>query len=919
MKTMHKALWALWLCGWSPLTQAYDGSTAPVSGTEGASQIIAISAGQMHTCGLKADGGLVCWGDDSYGQSASPAGRFLSVSTNNAHTCGVKADGSVSCWGYNWQGQVSGTPSLNHVPATASHPGPYLSVSAGGYHSCGLKDDGSIACWGAGKADAGVWPNFGQAIDQAGPFIAVSAGANYTCGLKADGAIACWGSNVYGQLDAPQGPFIGVSAGQLHACGLKPNGAVVCWGLDYDGEVSGTPSNSLDPAPPATHAGPYSAVTAGEDKTCALKVAGGVDCWGANKNGEGADQSRSFVYLSAGRFHTCGVQPDGSLACWGAGGPGTSGAFNLGQSIVPAELAMEGASAFGQIAAGNAHACQLRRDGTLGCWGRNDEGQSSPPAGTFTQVVAGGNTGCALDASSTVTCWGSNSADYTNWLGPLGAGIEVRKWRSIAINDNHVQAYSWPTTNPAGTFSWLLACQPGATGCYGWGFDASRGVRDFSAQGTFTHVIDTGGKVLTGYGVNAGAPPDPNGPWLRVEGGLNHACGLKTDGSIECWGSNGDGQTGNVPTGGFRTLSVGYNHACAIRDNGQLACWGSNINGQATPPVGSDTYVQVAAGNTFTCAIRDNGTRVCWGDDAHGQAPQLALSPESLVGGQVGVAHAGATFTLSDAGQNADGDYVPATPVFYADPADLPPGLSLSAAGVLSGTPTASGTFTFTVEGEDANGFTASSSYTITIITDSTPPQIGYTLTPAAPDGSNGWYVSDIGIDWTVSDAESSVSGIIGCVDETLNTDTTGITRSCTASSLGGSASLTTEVLKRDATAPTLAPTTPSPLLRGQSHVASPNASDATSGIASSSCGALDTSSLGSKSTTCSATDNAGNGRTVPLHYTVTTTCANDGYGSTQLQWCVQICESGLTGKPLEDWIKRWFTRYRNYPYCVAP
>ena len=71
--------------------------------------------------------------------------------------------------------------------------------------------------------------------------------------------------------------------------------------------------------------------------------------------------------------------------------------------------------------------------------------------------------------------------------------------------------------------------------------------------------------------------------------------------------------------------------------------------------------------------------------------------------------------------------------------------------------------------------------------------------------------------------------------------------------------------------------------------------------------------------TTCSATDNAGNGRTVPLHYTVTTTCANDGYGSTQLQWCVQICESGLTGKPLEDWIKRWFTRYRNYPYCVAP
>ena len=48
------------------------------------------------------------------------------------------------------------------------------------------------------------------------------------------------------------------------------------------------------------------------------------------------------------------------------------------------------------------------------------------------------------------------------------------------------------------------------------------------------------------------------------------------------------------------------------------------------------------------------------------------------------------------------------------------------------------------------------------------------------------------------------------------------------------------------------------------------------------------------------------------------TTCASEGYTSTQLTWCQKICESGLTGKALEDWIHRWTRRYRDLPYCAA-
>ena len=206
----------------------------------------------------------------------------------------------------------------------------------------------------------------------------------------------------------------------------------------------------------------------------------------------------------------------------------------------------------------------------------------------------------------------------------------------------------------------------------------------------------------------------------------------------------------------------------------------------------------------------------------------------------------------------------------------------------------------------------------VRLAADTAPPAISYTLDPASPNGSNGWYTGNVLVDWTVIDPETTITSSTGCNDTTLSSDTIGATFTCTATSAGGTSSVTTTTIKRDATAPTLAPTTPSPLLRGRSYVASPNASDATSGVASASCGPLDTSTTGNKSTSCTATDNAGNARTVTLNYTVITTCANDGYTGTKLSWCMDICERGYTGATLQTYIHRWTNRYRDLPYCLV-
>jgi sugar lactone lactonase YvrE len=85
--------------------------------------------------------------------------------------------------------------------------------------------------------------------------------------------------------------------------------------------------------------------------------------------------------------------------------------------------------------------------------------------------------------------------------------------------------------------------------------------------------------------------------------------------------------------------------------------------------------------------------------------PTITISPATLPAGNVGVPYSSA---LSASGGG--------TSYTYTEAGVLPAGLALSSAGALSGTPTAGGTFSFTVTAKDNNGFSSSpQSYTLTI------------------------------------------------------------------------------------------------------------------------------------------------------------------------------------------------------------
>ena len=237
------------------------GQTTPPEG-----QFASVSAGGDHTCGVRTDGSVACWGSDEYGQTTPPEGQFASVSAGSTHTCGVRTDDSVACWG-------------NHDAAQATPPeGQFASVSARNRQTCGVRTDGSVACWG--------WDENGFSLPPPpeGQFASVSAGYWHTCGVRTDGSVACWGKNDAAQATL-EGQFASVSVGKNHICGVRTDGSVACWDKDY--------------AAQARLGGQFASVY--------------------DDDGRATPPEGQFASVSAGRYHTCGVRTDGSVACWGSG------------------------------------------------------------------------------------------------------------------------------------------------------------------------------------------------------------------------------------------------------------------------------------------------------------------------------------------------------------------------------------------------------------------------------------------------------------------------------------------------------------------------------------------------------------------------------------------------------------------------
>jgi len=119
--------------------QLGDGSTfwhtIPFDVTGIDSGIKAVTAGLRHTCALTTAGAVKCWGMNDIGQlgDGSLTERHAPVSVNGLsagvvaiaagdyHTCAVTRGGGIKCWGYNIEAQLG-----NGVDGRRPAPGPYV-------------------------------------------------------------------------------------------------------------------------------------------------------------------------------------------------------------------------------------------------------------------------------------------------------------------------------------------------------------------------------------------------------------------------------------------------------------------------------------------------------------------------------------------------------------------------------------------------------------------------------------------------------------------------------------------------------------------------------------------------------------------------------------------------------------------------
>lgn len=200
-----------------------------------------------------------------------------------------------------------------------------------------------------------------------------------------------------------------------------------------------------------------------------------------------------------------------------------------------------------------------------------------------------------------------------------------------------------------------------------WGLDKNNLAR--GPKGDYT-AIYSGGENLCGvtgqesvcWGQNASGQNDPPlAPFIKLALGITHSCGLKSDGTITCWGSDALNLLDSPSTGRFIDLAAGSHHTCAIGEDGAITCWGHDSEDTLRAPAGK--YKAISAGFLTTCATSETGSLRCWGYSAHGQAspPQdvsytrVAISPHAGCGIQAATQYIECWGDERLAGLNADG------------------------------------------------------------------------------------------------------------------------------------------------------------------------------------------------------------------------------------------------------------------------
>lgn len=354
---------------------------------------------------------------------------------------------------------------------------------------------------------------------------------------------------------------------------------------------------------------------------CELVLAGCFDCGDAlceKDKGEIASicpEDCAWTAVSCGRYHACGLKGDRTVWCWGHNDKGQLGTGDTADRLVPTRVTAS--TPLDGITAGSQHTCGWHEGNKLWCWGANDNGQlGNGTTVDSTTPVAVSNIDSARFMSASISGW---RQDHT-CAGLVGGSVAC--WggnNNGQLGDNttsekHNPAYTLVIDNADRVsvgVGFSCALQQEQAWCWGAGNVGQQG----DGQSGLTHnsVIPT--TVIGGHA------------FLDLDAGADHACGVDMGRVVWCWGGNAvlgniDGRLGSAAVTQSATpiplsdmswnaemVAAGGFHTCAVTQTAGVMCWGSNDFGECGNGHPSDTTSPVAV----VAQSMDKATAVCAG------------------------------------------------------------------------------------------------------------------------------------------------------------------------------------------------------------------------------------------------------------------------------------------------------------------
>ena len=318
-------IWGNGSLGWGALGQGDDFDVLapiPLSASFNGGFVF---AGPYNTFIIKSNGTLWASGNDQYGQlgdgtygfahvfhnfiQIGNASNWKYIAASTDHTLGIKTDGTLWAWGNNSYGELGdGTNAEKHTPVQVGTENNWKTVEAGLFISVGIKNDGTL--WGWGDSSSGslgmgtsgsLTYNTPTQIGTDNDWKSISIGIQglFTLALKNNGALYVFGSGWSGGFNPlGLGPDINIAntptqigidtdwkfinSGYNNSFSIKNNGTLWAWGQNDYGQLGdGTTIDKVIPTQIGTD-NDWSIISGGLFHTVALKSNGALYTWGDN-------------------------------------------------------------------------------------------------------------------------------------------------------------------------------------------------------------------------------------------------------------------------------------------------------------------------------------------------------------------------------------------------------------------------------------------------------------------------------------------------------------------------------------------------------------------------------------------------------------------------------------------------------------